>query len=228
MSYNDDEAYWFEQYRKGQFGAKQAVPTARRNPSRQQAMAKQAMKLYHSGQAPTLKQAWAMVKTAAPNPRKKAALKKTAAKKNPWHGRLYLPMQAETRPSLVESRYEYESGTERRSTLVPGPYGRMNPDVKFTKNGQPYVVEMVNGRKRARFLKKSAVSRKNTGYERDVAGSKSWNIEGGIGRGGEMYHGQAPGQFSTFGTEWAQGMQPVNRRNPKSKARKNGKAKKNR
>lgn len=42
------------------------------------------------------------------------------------------------------------------------PAARRNPgEVLFTKNGQPYVVEIVNGRKRARFLKKSAVARMN-------------------------------------------------------------------
>lgn len=61
---NFDDPYFFEQYRKSPYGAQQAIPVARRNKGDQKKRAAAAMNLFHSGQAPTLKAAWAMVNAA--------------------------------------------------------------------------------------------------------------------------------------------------------------------
>lgn len=71
----------------------------------------------------------------------------------------YQPVQENPMSRKYDDEYFFEQYSQdpfgaQRSL----PTARRNPEVMYTKNGQPYIVEMVNGRKRAKFLKRSAVA----------------------------------------------------------------------
>jgi hypothetical protein len=211
MSYEDD--YWFAQYSKSPYGARRSVPTARRNGRKGKAnpQAKQAMHLYHSGQARSLKEAWAMVKGHH-------------AAHNPWYPgtpSLYLPDTTQTRSAVVPAPYDnYQDLTQRYSSLVPGPYAMHNPQVEVAKNGQPFV-RLPNGK--CRFISKAEAAAmgvphkamKNPGkrarrrFKQSVAATKKHASTRGVFRKGPINYRR--GQFSVTQTG---GFQPVNRRNP--------------
>jgi hypothetical protein len=104
--------------------------------------------------------------------------------------------------------HDFPDPTHVRGALVPASYSRHNPvDVRVAKNGQPYIL-LPNGQ--CRFISKEeaadmGVSRAAMNPRRKRRGKKNPNA-----------YPYRQGQFSTSGTG---GTQPVNRRNPRKKAK---------
>lgn len=205
-----DDYYYRLQYAQGPYGAEGSIPASRRNPKKRRKakkkgtgkaspQAKKAMRLFHSGKASSLKQAWRMVKLRTPAAR---------AANNPKRrrGRKYTD----------------------RTALAFGT-ALANGAIHYAKNGQPYIytadgrtrfiskadAARMNPRmgmrtKSKRFVKKGGYSM--GGLKKYKGKARFTTVKGPLGRKGNwpaaLYR---KGQFSTSQTG---GFQPINRRNP--------------
>lgn len=201
---------------------------ARQNAGNGQAAT--AMQLFHSGQAPSLKAAWSMVKAHARN--------------NPWYfGRgqgggprgsnLYLPDTTVVPGAFVPAEHPWDDETEVFSALVPGPYAKrnrgrkrgsasalQNGEVRIARNGTPYII-LPSGK--ARFISKAQAAHMNPrpGLRRSESwGGKRMDWSPSPAKWGarpyDPLHDEWQGQFST-GVARTSGTQPYARRNNTSR-----------
>ena len=203
-----DQDFWFAQYTPDPFGPEAFIPVARRNPRGGVAGAKEAMALYHSGRASSLKEAWAMIKAGArSNPRKPAAKAKPKAaprKPSDWSS-IFGKIGSRAAQIQQERGCHWRSAWDQAKRELSIDY---TPKPKVSKKA--LAASNPAGAKEAMAL-----------YHSGQASSlkEAWAMVKRQGRRNPHadHHAAYEQWIGQFGTSeaWTQGIVPVNRRNPR-------------